>query len=72
MPGQVGDLPHNSGKLLMWRRPPACVSGSRSEAGILSQLLSREKGRMLSRRKPPSQTWRMFSSGRGLDGTATP
>ena len=23
MPGQVGDLPHDTGKLLMWRRPPA-------------------------------------------------
>jgi hypothetical protein len=21
MPGQVGDLPHDTGKLLMWRRP---------------------------------------------------
>ena len=25
MPGQVGDLPHEAGKLLMWRRPLACV-----------------------------------------------
>jgi hypothetical protein len=29
MPGQVGDLPHDTGKLLMWR----------TEAGIFSQLL---------------------------------
>jgi hypothetical protein len=26
MPGQVGDLPHERGKLLKWRRPPACVA----------------------------------------------
>jgi len=39
MPGQVGDLPHDTGKLLMWRRPPACDPAGRTEAGILSHLL---------------------------------
>jgi len=29
MPGQVGDLPHDAGKLLMWRRPPAGVAAGR-------------------------------------------
>jgi len=38
MHGQVGDLPHEAGKLLMWRRPPACVVGGRPEVGIFSQL----------------------------------
>jgi len=38
-PGQVGDLPHDTGKWLMWRRPPACVADRPNEAGISSQLL---------------------------------
>ena len=39
MPEQVGDLPHEAGKLLMWRRRLAGVVGGRPEAGIPSQLL---------------------------------
>jgi len=40
MPGQVGDLPHDTGKLLMWPRPPACVADRPNESGIFSYLLS--------------------------------
>ena len=46
MPGQVGDLPHHTGKLLMWRRPPACVADRPNEAGIFSHLLRHYLRRM--------------------------
>jgi hypothetical protein len=45
MPGQVGDLPHDTGKLLMWRRPPACVADRPNETGIFSHLLIRKMSR---------------------------